>query len=106
MLAGEPDALNVKVCDFGLAAVKNRDSDELTMSAGTPQYMAPEVLENRGSYSPLCDVWSIGVMLHALITGVLPFRPERSERMLDSILRTELAFDAPALDEALSGLKV
>lgn len=39
--------------------------------AGTPYFMAPEVIE--GHYQEKCDIWSLGVVLYMLVTGQLPF---------------------------------
>jgi serine/threonine protein kinase len=67
----------------------------LQMVCGTPAYMAPEVLANIGTYSPLCDVWSIGVILFILLSGTLPFRTQGDETQLDAIERVKLTFKEP-----------
>ena len=60
--------------DFGLS-VKFSDKKGIVTPmdtiVGTPYYMAPEVL--RGSYGPECDVWSVGVIMYVLLSGVYPF---------------------------------
>ena len=65
-----------RVTDFGLAKHVDR-GDELTLTGqmvGTPAYMAPEQITNRrGDIGPLCDVYSLGVLLYELLTKQLPF---------------------------------
>lgn len=45
---------------------------KLKTVAGTPYYMAPEVLE--GHYDYKCDIWSLGVLLYVFMSGYLPFQ--------------------------------
>lgn len=61
----------VRVADFGLAKAVNRFTDCVS-AAGTLLYMSPESLE--GYETPASDVFSMGLILHELLTGVLPFR--------------------------------
>jgi len=64
----------VKIVDFGLAAVLSSPRNRMRLSAGTPLYLAPEVLLGRQKpYSSRCDVWSIGVLLCMFLTGQHPF---------------------------------
>ena len=60
----------VRLIDFGLSKA-SKNNRNLTTVAGTPYYMAPEVLE--GSYSQKADIWSLGVLLYTLVCGYLPF---------------------------------
>jgi calcium-dependent protein kinase len=60
----------VKLIDFGLAK-QTTGNQKLTTIAGTPYFIAPEVLN--GSYSKECDIWSLGVLLYVLVTGTYPF---------------------------------
>jgi serine/threonine kinase 33 len=88
-------SLDVKICDFGLAAVHNKDS-QVQMVCGTESYMAPEVIASKSNYSPLCDVWSIGVILYLLLSGSLPFRKQGSDdHQLAAIKRTKIDYVAP-----------
>ena len=56
--------------DFGLAV--RADNVSAGMNMGTPGYVAPEVLRSFESASPASDIYSLGVILHELVTGVAP----------------------------------
>ena len=64
---------NLKVSDFGLSALTKQGADLLHTTCGTPNYVAPEVLSNRGYDGAAADVWSCGVILYVLMAGYLPF---------------------------------
>lgn len=60
----------LKIIDFGLSK-RQIGNKKLQTIAGTPYYMAPEVLDGR--YDSKCDVWSMGVLLYVFMSGYLPF---------------------------------
>ena len=62
--------VQIKVCDFGTSLMFNRGEvqDELV---GSIYYIAPEVLKKK--YNSKCDLWSCGVIMFILLTGVPPF---------------------------------
>ena len=59
-----------KIGDFGLAHAA--DSDQPGLMMGTPGYTAPEVFEDPDQAGPLADIYSVGVILHQLLTGIDP----------------------------------
>jgi hypothetical protein len=74
LLAGD----QVKLADFGLARVETVAS--LTGSSllwGSPEYMAPEVFA-RGRIDPRTDLFSLGVLIHEMVSGRLPWKEGRS----------------------------
>ncbi|RLM60522.1 serine/threonine-protein kinase PEPKR2-like [Panicum miliaceum] len=79
----------LKLADFGLA-VRVADGQKLTGVAGSPAYMAPEVL--LGHYSQQVDIWAAGVVLHVLLLGTLPFRGNSVEAIFEAIKTVELDF--------------
>ncbi|XP_060197235.1 CBL-interacting serine/threonine-protein kinase 3-like isoform X2 [Lycium barbarum] len=66
---------DLKVSDFGLSALSQqvRDDGLLHTTCGTPNYVAPEVLNDRGYDGATADLWSCGVILFVLLAGYLPF---------------------------------
>ncbi len=65
----------VKVMDFGLAKETSHVSglSRVGMIAGTPEYMAPEQINDFSAVSPATDVYSMGVVAYRVFTGTLPF---------------------------------
>ncbi|RWR82765.1 Protein kinase domain-containing protein [Cinnamomum micranthum f. kanehirae] len=62
----------VKVCDFGLSRLKHHTFLSSKSTAGTPEWMAPEVLRNEQS-NEKCDIYSFGVILWELATMRMPW---------------------------------
>ncbi|CAK5267567.1 unnamed protein product, partial [Mycena citricolor] len=63
--------LNVKIADFGMAAWQANGM--LRTSCGSPHYAAPEIVSAKAYSGSAADIWSCGVILHALLAGKLPF---------------------------------
>ena len=80
-----------KIGDFGLARPIDRKVEEGEEIFGTPHYTAPEVVESPHSVDYRADIFSVGVVLHELLTGKLPAHDPRSASM---IARCDPGFDA------------
>ncbi len=79
----------VKIMDFGLARLSTRARLTRTgVSLGTPAYMAPELFE-ADTADGRSDIWSLGVVIHELIAGKLPFEAESEAALLYAVLHKE-----------------
>ncbi len=79
----------LKTTDFGLS-VFFKPGEIFTDVVGSPYYVAPEVL--RKHYGPEADVWSAGVILYILLSGVPPFWAETEQGIFEQVLKSELDF--------------
>ncbi|KAI9884737.1 MAG: hypothetical protein M1823_003481 [Watsoniomyces obsoletus] len=94
---------NVKLCDFGFTREYEGKASYLQTSCGTICYAAPEMLKGEKYAGEKVDVWSLGVILYALLTGELPFDEDDDNATKTKILSCEpkypdhLPSDAKAL---------
>lgn len=65
--------MTIKVGDFGLATRLTHSDERKRTICGTPNYIAPEILDSRVGHSFEVDVWSMGVILYTLLIGKPPF---------------------------------
>ncbi|RFU23705.1 hypothetical protein B7463_g12635, partial [Scytalidium lignicola] len=78
--------MNIKVGDFGLAALLMSGKDMVacrrTTLCGTPNYIAPEILEKgKGGHDHAVDIWSLGIIIFALLTGKPPFQSNTADEI-------------------------
>ncbi|XP_041429273.1 serine/threonine-protein kinase D1 isoform X1 [Xenopus laevis] len=74
LLASADPFPQVKLCDFGFARIIGEKSFRRSV-VGTPAYLAPEVLRNRG-YNRSLDMWSVGVIIYVSLSGTFPFNED------------------------------
>lgn len=80
LLDTKDDDSIVKISDFGLSKIIAQ-ADMRTV-CGTQMYVAPEVLKNKGAYTNKVDIWSLGCLLYAMLSGSVPFCGELLETFL------------------------
>jgi polo-like kinase 1 len=67
------EKMEIKIGDFGLAAKMEFEGERKRTVCGTPNYIAPEILESKNGHSYEVDIWSLGVILYTLLIGKPPF---------------------------------
>ena len=84
----ELDSDTVKVTDFGIARITDSSKTKTGLVLGTPSFMSPEQLAGK-KVDGRSDLYSLGVMLFQLLTGVLPFRGESMAELMYKIANEE-----------------
>ena len=80
---------NVKLCDFGFTREYEGKTSYLQTFCGTICYSAPEMLKGEKYAGEKVDVWSLGIILYALLTGELPFDDDDDMITKQKILGSE-----------------
>uniref|UniRef100_A0A6B2L4K5 non-specific serine/threonine protein kinase n=1 Tax=Arcella intermedia TaxID=1963864 RepID=A0A6B2L4K5_9EUKA len=81
---------HIVLTDFGLSKEGLFDRNDRTVTfCGTPEYLAPEVLEGKG-YTRAVDWWSLGTLVYEMLTGLPPYYCEDIQQMYLKIMTAEL----------------
>lgn len=82
----------LKLCDFGLAKIFTANDAAFRTRAGTPFYIAPEILTGTG-YGKACDLWSCGVILYITLCGYPPFFARTDAGIMERVRMGRFNFD-------------
>ncbi|XP_055755209.1 myosin light chain kinase 3-like isoform X1 [Salvelinus fontinalis] len=93
----------IKIIDFGLAR-KYRPREKLKVNFGTPEFLAPEVV-NYDFVSFPTDMWSVGVITYMLLSGLSPFLGDNDAETMNNILHANWDFDSEAFENVTEEAK-
>ncbi|CAO2836281.1 unnamed protein product [Amaranthus hypochondriacus] len=102
LLASKDEDAAIKATDFGLS-VFIQEGKVYRDIVGSAYYVAPEVLRRR--YGKEIDIWSAGVMLYILLSGVPPFWAETEKGIFDAILQGHIDFESKPWPSISNGAK-
>lgn len=79
---------NVKLIDFGLSHIYSNEKPFMSTSCGSPAYVPPELIQKQ-KYTKSADIWALGILLYAMLTGKLPFFDKNVNAMFNMIITEE-----------------
>lgn len=89
LLSSKDTLTEVKITDFGMASILERDVRMTFTKGGTLQYVAPEIISSEAGHSFPVDLWSLGVVVVCLLTGRGPFICRTLTDYVDAIRRID-----------------
>ncbi|KAL5464107.1 hypothetical protein EMCRGX_G033073 [Ephydatia muelleri] len=82
---------HVKLADFGMCKENIKDGRLTATFCGTPDYIAPEILEER-DYGTSVDWWALGVLMYEMMAGQPPFEADNEDELFEAILHDEVLY--------------
>jgi hypothetical protein len=94
----------IKIIDFGFAVKSNKETYQ-KLFCGTPSYMPPEIVNKEKYIAQYSDIWSLGVLLYAMLYGRFPFRGKDDDQLFELINEAEVIFpENISVDENIKAL--
>nr|QPL17779.1 protein kinase B isoform c [Bursaphelenchus xylophilus] len=90
---------HIKIADFGLCKEDIAFGDRTRTFCGTPEYLAPEVLDDN-DYGRSVDWWGLGVVMYEMMCGRLPFYSKEHEKLFELILSGNIRYPSKLSQEA------
>jgi polo-like kinase 1 len=99
------DKMELKIGDFGLATKLEFEGERKRTVCGTPNYIAPEILDGKTGHSYEVDIWSLGVIMYTLIIGKPPFETQDVKTTYKRIKMNAYSFpEGAVISEAAKAL--
>lgn len=95
----------VKITDFGLSKQNILDNHSANSFCGTPEYLAPEIIDNLG-HGKAVDWWSLGAIVYEMLTGLPPFYSKDRDKLFKNIKTGNLKYPPYLSKESISLLQV
>ena len=86
------EKMEIKLGDFGLASKLDYEGQKRKTICGTPNYIAPEVLDSKLGHSFEVDIWALGVILYTLLIGRPPFETNDVKKTYNLIKMNAYSF--------------
>lgn len=93
-----------KIADFGMCKEGIRDNKTTNTFCGTPDYIAPEILQEM-EYGAGVDWWAMGVLMYEMMAGQPPFEADNEDDLFESILHDDVLYPVWLSRDAVSILK-
>ncbi len=84
---------HVKITDFGLSKECINDNHSARSMCGTPEYLAPEILDRQG-HGKAVDWYSLGALMYEMLTGLPPYYTRDRDKLFEKIRSAELHYPA------------
>jgi protein-serine/threonine kinase len=95
----------VKVTDFGLSKQNIIDNHSANSFCGTPEYLAPEIVEKTG-HGKAVDWWSLGAIIYEMLTGLPPFYSKDRDKLFKNIKSGNIKYPVYLSKNALNLVQV
>ena len=86
------EKMELKLVGFNFSIKLKQDKEKANLICGTPNYIAPEIIEGKDGYSYEVDIWALGIIIYTLIIGKPPFNADNVKMAYEKIKNIEYTF--------------